>query len=252
MKNAAKLSLLIIFALLNSCSKSNDDKKTPDPNPVVKHKYLTQEGSTNYTYDSNKRLISASSGSAVTTYAYYDDGTLYLVTQTSGTSKTTWETTYNSDKKLSSIKIISYKNDLVQSNNTATFTYNDKGQLTQVKRDGDGGLGITRFTYNDKNVLTQTNANDGSTVTDYTYDDKKSRYTNMNATVKNYVTGGFDYIVPNNVIKASAYSGVTLQTTVYDYTYTYDSDGYPTSRTMTFKVGSQTITNTSAYTYTEL
>lgn len=75
----------------------------------------------------------------------------------------------------------------------------------------------------------------------------------MAQTLKNIVTGGIDYLLPNNVASLQSYSGISLSTTTYTYVYTYDADGYPTARTQTIDFVSGTPqTSTTTYTYTEL
>lgn len=260
MKTAIQLSLIAALALLISCKKTDNVSKTPaEP---VKHKYLTKEtrvtsysdgisfsAVTDYTYDDKKRLISAKTDNGETTYAYYDDGTLYLVTNTSGSIKQTYETTYVAGR-LNSVSYKTYINEKLQGTDTYTLIYSDFGnRLTELRVDGYHGLFITEYSYNDKNTIARTSLNLGLVVTDYTYDDKKNRYIDMPSTVKNIVTGGVEYLAPNNVLsqKTVNTSPKNVTTTVNNFTYTYDSDGYPMSRVQT--AGSQTITYT--YTYAE-
>lgn len=254
MKNVIKLSLAAALALLNSCSKSGGSTQTPtDP---VKHKLLASEttgaSTINYTYDTHQKLTSKSIGASQTTYQYYDDGTLYLVTTTNGQFRDTYETTY-AFNKLASVAHKRYQNDLIKTTDTYTLTYSDAGNLIQLKDDGDGGLIVTKYYYDANNVINKTDTNDGNIVNTYTFDGKKSRYTNMAATLKNIVSGGLDYLLPNNIASLISYSGQSLKTTTYTYTYVYDADGYPTSRTQTVNFGSGTPqTSTTTYTYTNM
>jgi YD repeat-containing protein len=243
--------LLALAALLNACKKNSSDA----PATPKKLKYLTQQivvdsaGSgtrtttTNFTYDDKKRLISSKSGDNETDYAYNDAGNVYSTIFTSTVvtpDKTTREFTYADGKVSTAVERKYTKNNLVATNNYG-FAFNG-GQLTEVHADGgNSGAGITLYYYDSNNNITKTDVNAGSFVTNITYDNKKSPYTNWQQTLKNVAVSSPEICSPNNTVSTSNVNGTLT------YNYTYDADGYPTARIL--KLAKQTVK--SAYTYTE-
>ncbi len=253
MKTTLKLTLLIaLFALLNTCKKSGS---TDTPAPTTKLKYLTQQtlvdsnvtGTrttvTNYTYDDKKRLVMIKSGDYETDYTYNDAGQIYSTTSTSKIStpdKTIRQFTYADGKISTAVEYRYTQNKLVATNNYG-FAYNG-GNLTEVHANGDSGMSITLYSYDSNNNIIKTDLNAGYIVTNITYDNKQSPYTNWQQALKNVAVSGLEFCSPNNTVSISNVNGS------YSYTYTYDGDGYPTARILRF---STIQTDKFSYTYSE-
>jgi len=246
-----QLTLLIaLAALLNACKKNSNE----NPATTVKLKYLTQvtlidsnilgttTTITNYTYDDKKRLISSKSGNGEIDYAYNDAGNVFSTTSTSTVftpDKHVREFTYADGKVSTAVERVYTKNNLVATNNYG-YVYNG-GQLTELHTTGDSGAGITLYSYDSNNNIIKTDVNAGYLVTNITYDNKKSQYTNWQQTLKNAAVSSLENRSPNNTVSITNVNGTQT------YNYTYDGDGYPTARILT--LSKQTVKY--AYIYTE-
>jgi len=248
-----------LMALSVSCKKTSS---TPAPPTTVKLKYLTQQTTADstasgvfivntitYGYDSQKRLISQNVGSNLITYTYNDSGHLYSITNTRSNSTTYKKELSYTDDKLSSASYWTYSGNAVTQDSYG-FVFNGNN-MTELHANGDHGYNVTIYSYDSNNNLINSSINLDDVVTEYTYDDKKSRFTNMPQDFKNVFTSSF-IATFNSSVEASSANNVISQKTnsgaVTNYTYTYDSDGYPTTRST--KTGAITIKDT--FTYSEL
>jgi len=224
------------------------------PATTIKLKYLTQQIQVdsnnlgtrttiyNYTYDYKKRLILLKSGNNETDYTYNDAGNVYSTTFTSTVAtpdKIIREFTYADGKVSTAVERRYTKNNLVATNNYG-FVYSG-GQLTEVHASGDSANGINLYYYDSNNNIIKTDLNTINLVTNITYDNKKSRYTNEQQTLKNAAFSSPESRSPNNTVSITNVNGTQT------YNYTYDGDGYPTARILT--LSKQTVKY--AYTYTE-
>lgn len=241
MKTALSLSLLIAFALLNSCKKN--DKKTDTPTPAKKLKYLTQTTGvrgnitsfTNYTYDDQKRVSTAKTGPRLTTYTYKGNNLFSQETSdpTSGYRENI-EYAYNDDGTIASSHDLVYRNDQVSTDILFKYVVVN-GRVTERHYQ----IYVDKLTYDNKGNLTNFHSGQGDFDTIITYDDKLSSYTN------GFPNPNGLLFSPNNVLSNTPSYDHASATT---YTYSYDTDGYATGTISTTPAG---ITKTS-FTYTEM
>ena len=170
-------------------------------------------------------------------------------TRSSGTDVLNWVLNYNGDK-LSTILFYEkgsldatyncfYTGDLLtevrkvhgDSEQRFTIGYNGNGEMTSVVREGGW---VCNLTWQNGNVMqlqrTESDGN-GTKIWKYTFDDKPSSFTGFGlgviCQIDEIYDGGVPYMCKNNVLtEQTIYSdGSTGHS--YDYTYTYDDDGYP-------------------------
>jgi hypothetical protein len=258
MKAKYYFNLFIAFVLLTTaCSKK--DTTNPNPVPETKKKYLTRvttvttgpaaQGSiqttstTDYSYDSKKRLILAKTGAtATTTYAYYDDGNLYTVTNSTGNTanRIVYEFTYEGGK-LKSYTLKVYQNNAITTNRLYDYVYNGD-KVSEIHFD----IYYVLYTYDSKGNITKIfNHGDPDYSYIYEYDDKKSKF--INSSFKYPTVGDIagDRFNPNNrTFRTTEGLNQNIKST---FVYTYDEDGYPTGAN---ESADYTASSTYKYTYT--
>jgi hypothetical protein len=233
MKIKNLLALLIVLVVLLNACKKNGTVETP----TKKLKYLTQviavNGTTttftDYTYDDQKRLTTIKTGGTTITYTYNGDNVFSIEKSYPDGGKEVNELAY-ADGKLQTMSLKNYSNNSFLNEASFGFVYNGD-KLTEIHQDGH----ISYFYY-DNNVVKQ--QGEGYAIT-YSYDNKKSKFANLPPALKNiaFQIRQPEYFSQNNIISIDR--GVNGINT---YTYTYDSDGYPTGA----------ANGNVKYTYTEL
>jgi YD repeat-containing protein len=240
MKPNHQLWLLAASAMLIASCKKNDNG-TVVPTAKTKDKYLTQvirvethPGTvttttiTNYTYDDKKRLTEIKSPDALTEYMYYDNGDLFSINKLSlkiaGTNeygaRTDAELFY-SQGKIQAADVKNYKNDEILNEGLYNYVY-DGERVSEVHYDNRH---VTLYDYDDHgNVVKEVIRDAIPSVNYYVYDDKKSAFTPTLFKCPNKIE---DRSSPNNVISITNITGSTTTNTTISYTY--DSDGYPTT-----------------------
>lgn len=209
-----KVKSIVIFAALAlsliACSKKKDESGAPSV--VTPKKYLTRittvttgplaGGSvqttsiTDYSYDSKKRLILAKTGAtATTTYAYYDDGNLYTVTNVNGdaANRSVYEFTY-AEGKLKSYRLKAYRDNAVNIDRLYDYVYNGD-KVSEIHFD----IYYVLFTYDSNGNITKIfNHGDPDYSYVYQYDDKKNKF--INSVLKYPTVGDIagDRSNPNN------------------------------------------------------
>ena len=249
MKTKICLALLIAFiGLSTSCKKHNHSdpgpvKTNPDtvktnPDTVktnpdsikTKKKYLTQliladtTGTVfrtiTYSYDSKKRPVSEKidDESSESDYFYNDNGDLYMMNVLTKNVLSSSSTFTYVDGKLSAVVRKSYENGVESKVNNFSYDYNGK-----ITTELEAGFFPNFYTYDDNNNIIFFRLDDGYQDTQYTFDEKKNPYTNMPQDFKNPYIGGRETCSTNNIVKSVIIGGGVTT----NYTYTYDSDGYP-------------------------
>jgi YD repeat-containing protein len=246
MKTTLKLTLLIVLVvLLNACKKSGTNNSVEPP--TKKLKYLTQiiavNGTTttftDLTYDDKNRLLTYNiRGGGLTKYAY-NGNDLFSIELTATGYREINEFGYQ-DGKMISAHVKKYYNNILGTDIVYNYLY-EGGRVTEMHHD----IYVDTYSYDNNNNVTKIYFSQISSANVFTYDNKLSRFTN--AATKSVVLSDFDRYSPNNV--ASVTKGTQSGTT--NYTYNYDSDGYPTGAVAVNDA--YTYLNTKyTYTYTEL
>lgn len=223
-----------IIALLASCKKSDKNSDTPQSKKL---KYLTQvtivQGTTtsftNYTYDDKNRLSTMKSGDNTTTYTYNGNNLVSIeVANSSDSFRDVTAFTYANDGTISSAHETIYRNNALSSDIVYNYLVVN-GWITERHHEN---IYVDKYTHDDKgNVTTFFSAVSNHTTT-YTYDDKPNKCTNGFPNPNGYSFS------PNNTISDGTVT----------YTYTYDTDGYPTGATLSGPPGAAAK---YSYTYTE-
>jgi hypothetical protein len=159
---------------------------------------------------------------SISTYTYNSDGSVKIdLKYDGGGEETSYSIKGNTITKVRSTIMQDY---------VETLTVNEDGYI--IKRrfhaDGDGGNtsdGVITYQYKDGNIIQESCLTCGNqSVAEYKYNDKKSPFYNSNTPKWLYETYN-----TNNVAEAR-FSGGGFIT----YTYKYDRDGFPISRTSKF------------------
>jgi hypothetical protein len=256
------LNLLIAFVLLiSACSKKDNSGGNP-PDPEAKKKYLTRvtvvttapeaggggvtTSTTDYTYDSKKRLSTAKNGTNTTTYTYYDDGNLYTLTNSNGNSanRNVYEFTY-AGGKLTSYRLKVYSDNVVTTDRVYNYVYSGD-KVSEIHFD----VYYVLYTYDSNgNISKIFNHGDPEYSYVYGYDNKKNKF--INAPLKFPTVGDIagDRFNPNNQTTSTT-EGLN-QNPVLTTVYVYDADGYPisASNSSTYQY---TANSTFTYTYSTL
>lgn len=225
MKKLLTLIVIITTSILFSCSSSSDSSSASSD--VLLTKIIYDDGSSsNLEYAGNKLIKVSTSDGGYTIFTYTGD----LVTR---------EDNYSSNKTITEHYEYYYTgNNLIQVKyfigNTLSkkysFLINTDNTITRT-RTNYSGTNTTSTVYkeyyiNEEKVKEEVLNSSGSIVYTITflYDDKNCPYKNI--TGFRYLNGWFDDNSPfHNVIKRS-YSNSSFNT--QNYSYQYNSDGYPT------------------------
>jgi major membrane immunogen (membrane-anchored lipoprotein) len=260
MKAKSILILAAISVALIACSKKKDE--TGGPATGENKKYLTRvttlitgsvaDGSpqttstTDYSYDSKKRLILAKTGTTTTSYAYYDDGNLYTVTISNGNiaNRSVYEFTHEGGK-LKSYRLKGYKDNVVNTNILYDYVYNGD-QVSEIHFD----IYYLLYTYDSKgNIVKIFSHGNPEFSYIYQYDDKKSKFTNSMFKFPTVGDIAGDRSNPNNrTFRTTEGLNPNIKST---FVYTYDADGYPTTCTESADYAASS-TYKSTYTYSTL
>lgn len=137
-----------------------------------------------------------------------------------------------------------------------SYTYNDQGLVTKATRTTKNNQYDITFLYNaNKNVSKSTTILTYHTIkeviSDFTYDDKKNPYANMNLNFT-YGISEATYQLPftlkttNNIKTEKTNEGSSFdQVTDFEY----NNDGYPTKATTYFTINKEFVSNFVTYTY---
>ncbi len=185
-------------------------------------------------YDKTGRIIKVMADKDITTYTYYDNGSLNSVVYPNGYTE---QYSYYKDKMLKTLVNKDSSGTIIESYD---YTYdNSENMLSKTDKKG-----ITSYTYDELNRLKSVTEPSGK-VTTYTYTSAGNRndetiVEGSNTTIKNYI-----YDSLNRLLSISTtLNGVTIENTIY----TYDSNGNQlTSKVDNYNSGtlqsSQTTTN---------
>ena len=241
MKAKFYLTLLAVLTLTFGACKKNSGSGGENPTLTVK-KYLVRDvrvslvggtnkitTTTNYTYDEKKRLKTRSDGVFILTYAYYDDGKVYTLDQTSvgGAKLFLTESTY-ADGKLSRDTRKTYRDGVVLQEIITDYVYNGD-KVSEVHN--SAGI-VTLYTYDSQGdqVKLENRNPDYTSFYAYTYDSNHNMLTeNVTYSTTNLkpTSTTYTYDTHNKVTKSvlvTAVATVTINTI-----NTYDADGYLTS-----------------------
>lgn len=250
MKNNLLLSLFICLIAATGCKKDNDAA----PLVHLPNKFSVKDspfGEANYTFDINNRLIEIYQPYGYDNKFNYDGNDRIKEVDTYETPFMNGQTA----NTLSQKTLYSYSPKLINVINTVYYngtTTNYTGSIVldadqRVIRTNDGTTKYATYTYDKAgNIITISNYT-GSQLTDlenFTYDDKKSRFHDIVGNSFNHtflaIFNDRTDIINNILTDTHAYSNIT---TKIIYTYSYDQDGYPISRTVNNSVGSNFVTN---------
>ena len=249
---------LLLAAILFTASCKKEDKVTPTPGTPAAKCRMTQSVKGNqttfHTYTPENKLgeTSTTVGNKTTkTMAEYSSGKLSKLNIVENGIVTYYMTfEYGNDGRLSKQHMFakdssSHFNEYQYS----TYTYNNKGLISEEKEydpetnqllasqtreyDSKGNL-IKKASYNYANeqpILSYT--------TEYTYDDKRNPWYNMDQYAINEGNN------PNNRLTEVTKDKHGIEESATTYAYTYTSEGYPASITTTS--GGKTETSTATY-----
>ena len=246
----ALLSISIFFFFL-SCNKSN----VVSPSGVSSHKQLVKIAidSSNYTellYQNDKLLeyrIIANSEIFTSILLNYNNGSSpsseYYSSNSNDLLKNYY---YNSSSRLDSTYImIKDSTNIYKFIGYISYYYNDQNQLLKMTQYSAGRnlLFTTEYTYDAAGNLIKEHMyglNGYDKVTTMEYDNKINPWHSL----KNYLHYDIS-LSNNNLISGTAtYANSPLQNNQFEYSYTYDSYGYPlTSKIETTNGGTKTTVN---------
>ena len=239
---------LIVFVVLTSCKKNDDDSKvqlletiTYSKGNVVKYEYDHQNRiSKIYTYIDENLL-------STTTVVYSGKDLITLIHEENNNP----ENNFTGKHIKNGNTITSYKNEELASTmylNNDGYPIRNEGM---VEEEGEMVSYVYAFQYQDGNMTKMNNTmslNGVETVssTEYKYDNKKSPFYNCKS--PKWLTGnpiGSLYGRQNNVIEqTSSFFKVKIE-----YDYKYDDAEYPTKCTMIYKIEAF---ESNEYTYTNV
>ncbi|GAA3792665.1 hypothetical protein GCM10022271_26240 [Corallibacter vietnamensis] len=263
------LTLILLNAILLSCS-SDDSSNNPEPEPttskLVKTEKISETRKIDYTYNNND-LISSSNGTYnsfghVSDFTYDSENRLtewgYQETGSSSYSDT-YTYTYNSNGLLSSYSANSENVTITYNGNIITLTGQIEGNANsqaEIELDNNGLIikftesnQYTNFGYdsNGNLVSAQSYDNTDNLLSEFTlqYDDKINPFYGQMESIyierfieffwefDGIYIGGFEgYSFPflkNNITSINEVSGGTII-----FTYTYNSEDYPTNVSANF------------------
>jgi len=233
----------VIPFLLSSCS-DDDDNNGGGSSEVVKQiiKYdesSMDDGITTFNYDSKNRLsnyvITKGNYSDTEVFKYDNNGKLIKLSfnQSAGGDEEDYIAfSYNGNTVIAT-EHYKYENQ-VEETYTYTYTLNNKGLVTKKLR--ESGY-YYLYTYDSNNNLNKSQYYDENDelirTTTWEYDNKNSLLSDLGLPAWFFVAYNNDfsqYAGKNNAVKkTNKYSDDEVEE--YLYSYTYDTDGYPTSYT---------------------
>lgn len=267
MKMFNLLKPLFLYAFLSLCSTACDDGHVPMPNP---------EAACRLTYINMPDEIPEGTHSYYTGIEYNEKGYVTRIYNTRDTDDDEIKFTYNTDNQV--IRAESYTGELILYD---TFEYTNGLLTTITEYTGSGDedeFARSSFTinkYNSKKQLIESKSDDGSLISTYTYDNKgnltktegfrngklyqRTTYENYDSNptpysgVKGLPGFYFESYNKNNPRKSTKTEDSNKDGTidpgesevVTTYTYTYNSNGYPSE--ITEMRGKYTISNKYDY-----
>jgi len=244
MKSTLPMAGLLVAAVC-VCSCKKNSSPTADNGTIQKQKLLLQTIQvfmsktlmTDYTYDSQNRLISMKAGSltgepTVTTYSYAADNRLSSTSATTTSAGIVYNTvstyTYDDNRSITHLNVKYYKSNTVyQEANTDYLFVGSK--ISEVH--SDNGI-VVKSTYDANGNVIKTEDNNGRTTIS-TYLDNKNL-------ALRYIIPGINSTPGPNLISRTI-STSTQRTDTTTYTYTFDARGYVTSVFM--RLSADTISN---------
>jgi hypothetical protein len=233
-KHFAILLICMAFAL-SGCKK--DKSKTPDeqdgPVKFLSKATETSNGTTRisiYTYDDKNRILNIKTGSTQEIKYTYNGAEIALIEVRNGTIASNAVFTYNGGKPVKLVRK-SYDGGALLKEGTYSFAY--LGDLiTNINISENGIIAQkTRIKYQDNNIIETESESSVIIKSVNTYGSKFSRFKGGR---QKYYTGVdfFDSFSVNDLLKTVIIypDGATLTST---YTYTYDSEGYPITLSVT-------------------
>lgn len=229
------LTLVSAFALvLTSCS-SEDDSSSSSNAPVLVTKTIESGDSgpsitTNFIYDGNKLIEWNDSDGERETFVYDSSGKI-----TSGNSyyggTFSIEYSYDSQDRLIEIK----DNDTEE---IFEYVYNSNGTITENRKDFDLILEETRtYTFLNGNITNELTEFPfgGSSNSIYTFDTNNNPFINMHVPYELFL----EYFEENkNNVLSSTIDNDPDSFESFTCTYNFNSNGYPTLKTITYGDGS--------------
>ncbi len=231
--------LIIAVLFITGCKKDSSNNSSNPPKTYLSS-ILTYSSvpaglsfTEVYTYDIQNRVIVFNTGGIIFKYTYDTNNNLLkvLTYNSSGTLTGTDNYTYSGD----SINVNTFYGD-GSSNSFYTFTVNAQQQVVNWSADN------VQYTYDSNgNVISYTACCTIAQSDSYTYDNKKNSLSMIGA--KNlhmiYVAQGGPVTLVNNVLVDSAYPN--------NYSYTYNTDGFPLSATISNSIRGTTANITYTY-----
>ena len=236
---------IAVAATLTSCQKDDNDNVKVKLLETLTGPYGAFD---KFEYDSQNRLSK---------YTRYNSGGELLETRAltySGNDLV--KTEFNSAQLHEYTKSGNKITAILSSDVTQTWDLNNDGQLIKYVGEIVGNSQVINYLYQNGNIVKYTYVYtyaEGGTheviLDEYKYDDIKSPMYNCTTPQWYLIYSFMDISTANNVTeeKWSVNSDIGVQTNRYEYEY--DSDGYPTKRTITHSNGSKEVTE---YAYKEL
>lgn len=258
----SKMLIAIILMVIVSCKKSGREVETPVEVKKTIRKLLIRIGEndpsnnsiptwyTDFEYDNQNRLT-REKGTIQNIQYIYDKDRLVQVNQTLANNKVISEINYDGDKisKIANVNRANnqpeYKEELV------CFYQGDNLSRVDRKRDGNVTIQYTYDYINNKLTKMTLKAINGTTVEQYTTDNKKNiQYDTGFQTLQLIRLLKGQPPTLDNILTRSVVADITNQPQVrYEQTfsYTYDDDGYPRTATRIHTRGGAQV---SIYNYT--
>lgn len=242
----AALALFMMTSCSDDDSASNNNGNNTGVALLKKTVTESPEGTltTNYTYDGTKLVkITATDGS---TSEFFYTGDLLMRAVHHGPDLDQEDFyTYDNQGRLSTFLYLSYD---VEWGNKNEYTYNQNGTITVKEYIGDLAsqtqLNSTGTVTLQNDNITQYDTANGKYI--YTFDSKNSPSKNVTgdkAMALAFVDGG----VNNQLYYALSFNGAAQESSVY--TYTYNSDNYPTTSIEVLTYEDEEETTTTQYFY---
>lgn len=237
MKSTLPLAgLLAVAVCINSCKKNSSPNaninKTPSQKLLLKtiQVFMSKTLMTDYTYDSQNRLISVKQNSltgdqTITTYTYRDDNRLSSTSAETVSAGITYNRvstyTYDDSKSTTHLNVKYYKDNTVYLENNVEYLFIGN-KISEIHYDTGN---TTRNTYDaNGNVIKSEDNNGTTTITTY--------LDNKNLALSYSPPDIMQYRGPNLISRRITITTQRTDTTAY--TYTFDSKGYVSTAFMRF------------------